>query len=77
MSEITPPQAAKILNKSVMTIYRKIKSGVLPARQEGTGKRRFTFIDLEELRSFAHKHGYQFNESIAAKYNKDRTAGAN
>lgn len=67
-TEVTPPQAAKILHKSAMTIYRKIQNGVLPARQEGTGKRRFVFIALNDLRCFAEKYGYRFDESVAAHY---------
>lgn len=64
--EVTAPQAAIIIGKSLMTIHRKVEDGVLPARLEGTGKRRYIFIQLDELRKFADKYGYRFDEAIAA-----------
>jgi hypothetical protein len=47
-----------------------VEDGVLPARQEGTGERRFTFIEVETLRQFAAKYGYRFDEKAAAQYSK-------
>lgn len=68
MPEVNGPQAAEIIGKSVVTIHRKVDDGVLPARREGTGERRFLYIDLEDLRQFAKKYGYRFDEKKAAQY---------
>ena len=68
MAEVTAPQAADIIGKSVMTVHRKVDDGVLPARQEGTGERRYIFIELDALRQFAQQYGYRFDETIASQY---------
>jgi hypothetical protein len=70
MAEVTAPQAATLIGKSIMTIHRKVDDGLLPARQEGTGERRFIYIDLDELRGFAAKYGYKLDENLAAQYEK-------
>jgi predicted DNA-binding transcriptional regulator AlpA len=70
MPEVNGPQAAEIIGKSIMTIHRKVNDGTLPARQEGTGKRKFIYIEIDDLRRFAEKYGYRFDEAIAAKYIK-------
>lgn len=66
MAEVTGPQAAEILNTSHPTIFRRVEDGSLPARREGL--RRDIFIDVDELRRFAEKFGYRFNESLAKQY---------
>lgn len=70
MAEVTAPQAAEIIGKSVMTIHRKVDDGVLNARQEGTGERRYIFVDVVILRAFAEKYGYRFDEALAQEYAK-------
>jgi hypothetical protein len=68
MTEVTAAQAAAIIGRSAMTVHRKVEDGVLSARQEGTGERKFTFIDLSDLREFAAKYGYRFNEDVAKQF---------
>lgn len=68
MPEVNGPQAAEIIGKHLATIHRKVDDGVLPARREGTGERRFVYIELDDLRQFAKKYGYRFDEKIAAQY---------
>lgn len=70
MAEVTAPQAAEIIGKSVMTIHRKVDDGSLPARQEGTRERRYIYIAMDDLRSFAVRYGYRLDESLAAQYTK-------
>lgn len=70
MTEVSGPQASKILSVSIYTIHRKVDTGLLPARKQGTGKRKFLFIDIDELREFAAQYGYRFDEAKAAKYTK-------
>lgn len=70
MSEVTAAQAADIIGKSVMTIHRKVDEGALPARLEGTTDRKFIYIAVDDLRSFAQKYGYRLDESLATQYAK-------
>lgn len=70
MAEVTAPQAAEIIGKSLMTIHRKVEEGSLPARQEGTGQKKYVYIALDDLRSFAEKYGYRLDESLAVQYGK-------
>jgi hypothetical protein len=70
MPEVTGPQAAKMLGRSLQTVHRRIDDGSLPARQEGTGERKRVYIDLDELRRFAEKYGYRLDETKAAQYTK-------
>ena len=68
MAEVSGPQAAEILNTSHPTIFRRVEDGSLPARREGL--RRDIWIEVEELRRFAVKFGYRFNEELAQQYAK-------
>lgn len=70
MPEVNGPQAAEIIGKSLVTIHRKVDDGSLPAREEGTGERKFVFVELDALRQFAKQYGYRFDEAIAAQYVK-------
>lgn len=70
MPEVNGPQAAEIIGKSIQTIHRKVDDGSLPAREEGTGERKFVFIELDTLRQFAKRYGYRFNEEAASRYTK-------
>ena len=68
MAEVTAPQAAEILSVSLNTIHRKVDGGSLPAREQGTGERRFVFIEIGTLKDFAGQYGYRFDEAKAAEY---------
>ena len=70
MAEVSGPQAAEILSVSIYTLHRKVDAGLLPAREQGTGARKFLFIDVDDLREFAAKYGYRFNEAVAQQYAK-------
>ena len=70
MAEVTAPQAAEIIGKTPMTIYRKVEDGLLPARQEGTGQKKYLYIEVDDLRAFAAQYGYRLDESLAAQYTK-------
>lgn len=70
MPEVNAPQAAEIIGKSLGTIHNKVDDGVLPAREEGTGTRKFVFIEIDALRRFADQYGYRFNEELAREYTK-------
>jgi excisionase family DNA binding protein len=51
VKEVTPKEAAKILNVSLRTIYDLIASGRIRANEKRslTGNRRFWLIPLEEV----------------------------
>lgn len=68
MPEVNGPQAAEIIGKSIQTIHRKVDDGSLPAREEGTGQRKFVYIEIDDLRQFAKRYGYRFDEKKAAQY---------
>ncbi len=70
MAEVTAPQAAEIIDVSLMTIHRKVDEGVLVARQQGTSERKFVYIEVDDLKRFAQQYGYRFNEALAAQYAK-------
>jgi hypothetical protein len=70
MAEVTAPQAAEIIDKSLMTVHRKIADGLLLVRQEGTGERKLVYVDVDDLRRFASQYGYRFNEKLAQQYAK-------
>lgn len=68
--ELTPYQAARIVRKSDMFIYRKVRDGFLKAHLEGTGKKRRLKIDVEELRRFCETYGYAFDEALARQFSE-------
>lgn len=70
MPEVTGPQAAELIGKSIQTVHRRVDDGSLPARQEGAGERKFIYIELDDLRQFAQQYGYRFNEAKAKQYIK-------
>lgn len=67
MAEVTGPQAAQILGTSLKTVHRKVDAGVLPARKQGTGTRKFLYIDVSDLERFAKTYGYRFRKDLAQK----------
>lgn len=66
MAEVTTAKAAEILATNRRTIQRRVDDGSLPARKQGL--KGIAYIELEDLRSFAERYGYRFNESIAQRY---------
>lgn len=68
MAEVTAPEAAEIIDASYPTIYRRVEDGTLPARR--VGFRRDIRIEINDLRAFAEKLGYRFDEAAATKYAK-------
>lgn len=63
MSKVTAPQAAEIISASRMTIFRWVDEGLLPA--ERFTRRNIIMIDVGDLKQFAEKNGYVFNEDLA------------
>jgi excisionase family DNA binding protein len=57
-TELKPQAAAQCIGVSDDTIRNCVKRGKLPARRQG--ERRYIFIDVEDLRQFAEKYGFQF-----------------
>lgn len=70
MPEVTAPEAAEIIGKSIHTVHRRIDEGTLPARKEGTGERKRVYIEIDELRRFAGTYGYRFDEAKAQQLGK-------
>lgn len=70
MAEVTGPQAAKILGTTVQTVHRKVSAGLLPARKQGTGERRYLYIDVDDLKRFAKTYGYRYREDLAQELAK-------
>lgn len=66
MAEVTATQAAEILSTSHMTIHRRVDDGTLPARRQGLA--RIVKIDVRDLKRFAEKYGYRFDEKLAKEY---------
>lgn len=65
MTEVTTAQAAEILSTTQRTIQRRVDDGHLPARRQGL--KQAAYIELDDLKAFAEKYGYRFNEVEAAK----------
>ena len=66
MPEVSLRQAAKIVGSSHPTLWRRINEGELPiTRRVGKGQR--IRIDIEELRRFAARYNYLFDEDLAKK----------
>ncbi len=65
MPDVSSTEAAKIIGVSSQTIRRQIDRGLLSARLEGP--KRLVKIDIENLRQFAERYQYRFNEELAAQ----------
>lgn len=63
--EVSPTTAARLVDKSRETVRRWVRSNLLPCREEGL--RGDIKIDLNELREFAKKYGYRFDEELAGQ----------
>lgn len=63
MTEVTTSRAAEILETNQRTIQRRVDDGTLKARRQGM--RGIAYIDVNDLRDFAKRYGYNFNEAKA------------
>ena len=68
MTKVTTHEAAEILSTTRVTVFRWVDEGLLPA--DRVTRRNIIMIDVEELRRFAQKNGYQFNDRLAKQYEK-------
>lgn len=68
MPEVTAREAARIVDSSQPTIFRRVEDGSLPARRVGI--RRDIYIEIDTLRSFAEQYGYKFDEALAKQLAK-------
>lgn len=68
MTEVTAAKAAEILAANKRTILRRVEDGLLPARRQGL--KGIAYIQLDDLRAFATKYGYRFDEKKAAELAK-------
>lgn len=66
MAKVTAEQAAEIVSVSHWTVVRWVNEQLLPAERRTL--KRIIRIDIDDLRRFAHKNGYDFDEVIAGKY---------
>lgn len=60
---LTVAEAARILNVSTGTVYRKVKNGDWPARQEADGHGiRFTIEHLDQIKLLGQKQPRKSND---------------
>lgn len=65
MPEVSSRDAAQIINLSRVSIHSHVKAGRLPARQAGL--RGIIRIEVDDLRKFAERYQYRFNEELATQ----------
>lgn len=65
MPEVSAREAAQIINVSHTNIHRHVKAKRLPARSEGI--RGIVKIEVDDLREFAKRYQYRFNEELATQ----------
>lgn len=63
MSEFSTQEAAQIVGCSHTTIWEQVKAGELTARRQGL--RGIIRIEEDDLRSFAERYNYRYNEALA------------
>jgi len=68
MTEVTASKAAEILATNRRAVQRRVAEGLLPARRQGP--KGIAYIEVDDLRKFAKKYGYRFDEAKAAQYAK-------
>lgn len=68
MPEVTLTQASQIVKKDRATVFRWCDSEVIPSRRVGI--RRDIRINIDDLKSFTQKYGYEFDAALAAQYAK-------
>lgn len=66
MAKVSAPEAAEILSTTRVTVFRWVDEGLLPA--ERMTRRNIIMIDVDDLRQFAEKSKYPFNEALAREY---------
>lgn len=65
--EVSAIDAARIVHKAKETVRRWTINELLPCRKEGL--RGDIKIDIDDLRLFADKYGYRFDEEIVKSLN--------
>lgn len=69
MPKLTTTNAGRVISKTDQTIRRHVHDGRIMAKREGlSGK---MWIDVEDLRDFATKYSYFFDEELAAQLAED------
>lgn len=68
MPEVTLTQASQIVGKPRKTVFIWIQKELIPCRR--IGLRRDIRIQIDDLRAFALKHGYDYDAALAAKYSQ-------
>lgn len=68
MPEISSEDAARLIGMSRQSIRAHVVNGRLAARR--VGPRHIVKIELSDLREFAEKYQYRFNEKLAAELAK-------
>lgn len=68
MPEVTSFQAAAIIGTSYGTIHRRVNDGLLPGRRQGLNRQ--IWVEIDDLRQFANKYGYKFDESLAQEFTR-------
>lgn len=63
--ELTAPQAAQVMSVDHSTVFRWVDDGLLPARR--VGLKRAIIINVADLKAFATKNNYPFDETKAAQ----------
>lgn len=66
MAEVTTAKAAEILATNQRTIQRRVDDGTLPARRQGL--KGIAYIQLDDLKAFATRYGYRYDEAKATHY---------
>lgn len=64
MADVSSADAALLIGVSSQTIRRLIAKELIPARRVGV--KGLVRIDIEDLKLFAQKYQYRFNETLAA-----------
>ena len=68
MPEVTLTQASEIVRRDRATVFRWCENNLIPSRRIGI--RRDIRIQIDDLRAFALKHGYDYDAALAAKYSQ-------
>jgi hypothetical protein len=68
MEEISAINAGEIIGVTRMTIHNYVRKGLLPARRFGL--KRNLRIKVDDLRRFAQKYGYKFDEEKLREFGK-------
>lgn len=66
MPEVSSAEAGKIIGRSAESIRRYVRNGQLSARHEGP--KGLVLVELDDLRIFAEKYQFRFDEKLASQY---------